>query len=272
MTRLRHVIAIALVSLAADFVAAPLSAATDPNGIGYAGKGQLVVRTSIGGTGTEVTLGGDIALEERGSFLRVDVLSLAIPGVDATISSLFSTQLFPPGGFTIVYDRSAGTYAVWSAAKHVYFTSARPANGETPALPPQAPTAAALGAVGDLFGAFAVARPLKNDSAFTASVSLAGHGVVNGHPATALDYHYARTTNGGEAIDIHGRLQLADDLDAVPVEVTASGKSNSFPQSSLRLDLTTLTKMAIAGADLHVPADFMRVGDVGDVIGKSLGR
>lgn len=264
---LASVAVVAVVALCA-FGSSPASVAGAP--VGYSSKGQLVVQTSIGGAGNEITVGGDIALEERGSFLRLDLLSLAIPGTDATISSLLSTQLFPAGGFTIVYDRTAGTYTVWSPSKHTYYTSAAASANAPAKTSAPAPTAAALGAVGDLFGAFAFAKSVQNDSAFTASVSLAGHGVVNGHPATGLDYHYARTTTAGQAIDVHGRFQLADDLDAIPVQITASGKGQAFPQSSFRLDLTSLARAAVPDADFAVPAGFARAAQIGDVLGKTL--
>lgn len=206
MTPARRRIAALACALGATLLPATAARAAS-DAAGYTSKGQLVVRTSLGGAGNEITLGGDIALEERGGFVRIDLVSLAIPGTDATVSSLLSTQLFPPGGFTIVYDRAAGTYTVWSPSKHDYFTSAASGTAPAKAAGNATPAAtAALGAAGDLFGAFGIASSLKNDSAFTASVSLAGHGTVNGHPATGLDYQYARTTTAGESTEIHGRF------------------------------------------------------------------
>ena len=270
MTPARRRIAALACALGATLLPATAARAAS-DAAGYTSKGQLVVRTSLGGAGNEITLGGDIALEERGGFVRIDLVSLAIPGTDATVSSLLSTQLFPPGGFTIVYDRAAGTYTVWSPSKHDYFTSAASGTAPAKAAGNATPAAtAALGAAGDLFGAFGIASSLKNDSAFTASVSLAGHGTVNGHPATGLDYQYARTTTAGESTEIHGRFQLADDLDSVPVQITASGKGKSFPQSSLRLDLTSLAKGPVADGDFRVPDGYTRAATLGDVIGKTL--
>lgn len=245
---------------------APASAAGDA--AGYVSKGQLVVRTTLGGT--EITVGGDVALEERGDLLRLDLLSLAIPGTDPTLSAAVSTQLFPAGGFTVVFDRSARTYTVWSPSKRNYYASAA---GQTSASPSPAPSpnaATALGAASDLFGAFAFAKSLKDDAAFSASLTLAGHGTVNGHPATGVDYAYSRTTKGGDATEFHGRLQLADDLDAVPVQITASGHAKSLPQSSLRLDLTSLAKIAVPASDFQVPPGYARATDIGQVLGATL--
>ena len=94
---------------------------------GYAGKGSLVIQTSLGET--KLTVGGDIAFEERDTVIRIDILSLGIPGADPTLSAVMSTQLFPPGGFTVIYDRKQSTYTVWSNAKRLYYS------------PPQKPAA-----------------------------------------------------------------------------------------------------------------------------------
>jgi len=239
-------------------------AADDPSG--FVGKGQLVVATAIGGAANKLTVGGDIAIEQRGADLRLDILSLAIPGAGAAVSSLLGTQLFPPGGFSIVYDRKISSYTIWSNAKRTYYTSAT-----NNAAPPQSNgTAAAIGAAGGLFDVFTLAKSLKDDNAFSATLTLAGHGTVNGHPATGLDYLYAATAKNGDKTDVHGRFQLADDLDALPVEITASAKSKTIPESALKLDLTTLAKQTPSEADFQVPQGFSRSANIGDVIGKTL--
>lgn len=235
---------------------------------GYTGKGQLVVQTSILGPENKITVGGDIALEERGSQLRIDVLSLAIPGTSATISTLISTQLLPPGGFTVVYDRKAGTYTVWSNAKKIYYTSTA---GATPSAPlPVSGAAVAVVGGNDLFSAFSFARSLKDDAAFTVSLGLAGHQTVNGHPATGLNFAYARTTKTGDALEMHGTFQFADDLDGVPVEITVAGKSKALPDSALRLDFSSLVKATLPDSDFEVPPGYTRAGGLGDVIGRGL--
>jgi len=240
-------------------------AADDPGG--FVGKGQLVVQTAFGGADTKLTVGGDIALEQRGQNLRVDILTLAIPGAGAAVSSLLGTQLFAPGGFTIVYDRKSSTYTLWSSAKRTYYTSAT--NGALP--PPQSNgTAAAIGAAGGIFDVFSLAKSLKDDTAFSATLTLAGHGTVNGHPATGLDYLYAAAAKNGDKTSVHGRFQLADDLEALPVEITASAKSKTIPESSLKLDLTTLAKQTPNEADFVVPQGYSRAAGIGDVIGKAL--
>jgi len=256
-------------ALALGALATHATAANDPGG--YVGKGQLVVQTALPGV-DKLTVGGDIALEQRGSLLRLDVLSLGIPGADAAISSVLSTQLFPPGGFTIVYDRKTSTYTLWSSGKRSYYSSAATPASASKSTAAPAPLSEAIGVAGDLFAPLAFAKAFRNDAAFTASLSLAGHGPVNGHPATGLDYQYARTTKSGDKTDVHGRLQLADDLDEAPVEITASMKSKSIPASSLRLDLTTLVKQTPNDADFSVPPGYSRASDVGAVLGRTFSQ
>ncbi len=274
----------------------PALSGANAHDVGYAGRGTLQVQTtldgpslgvpSLGGVTLKVTVNGDIALEARGQLLRVDLLDLAIPGSDPLLSALASSQLIPPGGFTVVYDRSASTYTVWSSSKRAYYVGGGatpngsavggPASGGTPSgsvtsgSAPAGGPDAALGAGADLFKAFAIARSLKDDSAFSATVTLAGHGTVNGHPATAVDYQYARTTNAGDSTSIHGRLQLADDLDDVPVQVSVSLKTPSIPESALRLDMTTLSRANVPAADFTAPAGYFRANAIGDVLGKTL--
>ena len=264
MTRSRMgALAASLVAVASGTTfASHAIAASDPGG--YVGRGQLVVQTAIAGI-DKLTVGGEIAFEQRGALARVDVLSVGIPGTDPTISSLLGTQLFPPGGFTIVYDRTASSYVVWSNAKRNYFTSvpSKPA-GATPT-----PVASAL-AASNASSPFAILNSVRDDAAFSVSLNLVGHGPINGHPATGIDYQLARTTKTGEKSDFHGRVELADDLDELPVELTASVKTKSIPQSSLKLDLTSITKQTPNEIDFTVPQGFARANDLGSVLGKTL--
>jgi hypothetical protein len=254
-------------AIVAGATVAYVRAEAEPSG--YVGKGQLIVRTELGGTGSTITLGGDIAMEERGSRLRVDVLSLAIPGTSATISALIGTQLFPPGGFSVVYDRTNSSFTVWSNAQKKYYSTASAAATATPA-PAPAPVVPVPGVNGDLFGAFAFAKRLKDYNALTLSLSLAGHQTVNGHPATGLDFHVLRTTKDNETTDVHGTVQFADDLDGVPVQIEVAGKGKSFPESAFRLDFSSLVKAAPPASDFDAPPGYARSASLGDVIGKSL--
>ncbi len=235
---------------------------------GYTGKGALVIQTSLGET--KLTVGGNIAFEQRDSLVRIDVLSLGIPGADPTLSALMATQLFPPGGFTVVYDRTASTYTIWSSAKRLYYTQTK-ANGVATPTPIPVPSASALpGATNGPLGVFSFLRSLKDDKVFTVSFTLTGHGPVNGHPATGLSFQYLKTTNAGETTDFHGQLKLADDLNDIPIEIAASVKTKGIPESSFRLDATSIAQTDPPDADFAVPAGYTRAASLGDVIGKVL--
>jgi len=259
------------IAAATVFAAAALvpcaSHADDPSG--FTGKGALVVQTSLGET--KLTVGGNVAFEERDPLVRIDVLSLGIPGADSTLSALMATQLFPPGGFTVIYDRKLSTYTVWSNAKHDYYTPPQAAAGSPPPMPLPAPnSSAAPNTANGLSAIFSFLRSLKDDKVFTISLTMTGHGTVNGHPATALTFQYLKTTNSGDTSDFHGQLQLADDLGEIPVEIAASVKTKGIPQSSLRLDATSIAQANPPDADFAVPAGYTRATSLGDVIGKIL--
>jgi hypothetical protein len=252
--------------------AASAQAAGGKNGdaTGYVGAGDVVIGTTI--AGAAITLGGHITLEERGSRLRIDVLSLAIPGMDPTLSALASGQLFPPGGFTISYDRRDGTYTVWSSAKHAYYVGGGRTTSANASDTPSTfsnPAAGAIANGANLFDAFGALRGLKNDSAFSASVMLTGHTNLFGHPVTGVSYKLTQSALAGNAsLDAHGELQLADDLDEVPVRVTASLTTANIPQSSLQLNLTSLAKKTPDEADFVPPSGYTRAKSIGDVLSR----
>ena len=255
-------------AVAAAVVASVAPASTFADDVsGYAGKGALVVQTALGDT--KLTVGGNIAFEERDPDIRIDILSLGIPGADPTLSALMSTQLFPPGGFTVIYDRKASTYTVWSNAKRLYYSPPQTQATSAPTSQPYA-TPGAPSTTNGLFAVFAFLRSLKDDKAFTVLLAMTGHGKTNGHPSTGLHFEYKKTTMSGETSDFHGELQLADDLNEIPVEIAASVKTKSIPQSSLRLDATSIAQSDPPAADFEVPAGYARANGLGDVIGKVL--
>ncbi len=237
-------------------------AATSPGG--YVGKGTLVVRAPLPGTTTPIDVGAHIAFEERGSLFRVDVIDVALPGAGA-VGSALATQLFPPGGLTISVDEAAKRYTVWSNTTRKYYTkdltAAAPAAGTSPA-PQTAPSAAP--------NPFAFERSLRDLAALNVSLSLAGHTTVDGHPATGLNYQFARTTSNGDRTEAHGTIQFADDLDGVPVQLTASFQTNHISNISLRADATQLSKQLPPEADFAIPAGYSAANSIGDVVGRTL--
>ncbi|MBD5634045.1 MAG: hypothetical protein IAI49_06160 [Candidatus Eremiobacteraeota bacterium] len=229
---------------------------------GYVGSGNLVVQTSL--AGVALTVGGNIALEERGSRLRIDVLSLGIPGADPTVSAVLGTQLFPPGGFSVVYDAHPSTYTVWTNAKRAFFVGGTPDRAQPAAANP---AAGAIASGADLFDAFSALRSLKNDRVFSASVALIGHETLFGHPVTGLHYQFTQSTSADASFDAQGELELADDLGSVPIEFTARATAKGIPGTSLRLDLTQMARQTPRADDFAPPRGYVRASTLGDVIG-----
>ncbi len=240
--------------------ASPVWGADAAPQLGLAGKGTLVVRGTLPNTATPIDVGGHVAFRQRGSLVRLDVLDVALPGAGA-VGNAIATQLFPPGGFTIVADAATRQFTLWSNATRAYYVSST--GDATPAH--AAPTAAAASS-----NPFSFERALRTLAAFDVSFSLASHGVVNGHPATGVNYRLSRTTAKGDAAETHGTIEFADDLDGLPLELTASFKSKDVSQISLRLDATDIGQADAPPADFAVPDGFSRVASVAGVIGRTL--
>lgn len=259
-----------LALLAAFVAAAPLvsaqpapTPASSPTPVpGVVGAGALTIQSALFGTGNNLTLGCNVAFEQRGGRFRLDVLSVAIPGMDPAAGAAAAMQFFPPGGFTAVFDSKAGRYTIWVNAKAKYFTdkfskpslSATPTPGPTPT-----PTAAPF----DPFTAFAQFKNVK-----TLSFALTKHTTVNGHPTSEYDFQYARDDGAGNTFETHGQLQLADDLEELPVQLQASVVGNNFPQSSLRIDLTKIELRAPSESDFKVPAGYTKAATIGELFQK----
>lgn len=244
------------------------SPATTP-ALGYSGKGAIVVRSTLGGQ-TNLTLGGDVGFEQSGDLLRLDVLSVKMPGVDPSLGAAASTELFPPGGFTLVFDRPHQRAVIWSVARKRYFVfSFAPSPAASPTATPRptpSPGATATGAGGP----FAFFKNLKNYKTLTFEISLAGHAVTNGHPTTGLNFLFQSEDNDGKKIDMHGTLQSADDLDGLPVQLLVSSSGTQGPQGDARIDLTSVERRVVAAADFAVPKGFTKVDNPFDVVGTQL--
>ena len=230
---------------------------------GYAGRGTIVLRGALPNTTALIDLDGNLAFEVRGNTVRLDILDVSLPGAGA-VGSALATQLFPAGGISAVYDRTASTYTVWSNASRKYYSADM--NGK----PTAAPTPAARVTASAPSGPFSFERSLRDLTALNVTLSLAGHGPVNGHPATGVNYLFTRTTAAGDTTDLHGTVQFADDLDGVPVQLSASFKNKYVPTTSMRTDITQIAKQSPPDGDFRPPAGFVRTDTLGDVIGKTL--
>jgi hypothetical protein len=240
---------------------------------GFSAKGALVVQTEF--SGAKVNIGGNINLEQRGPLVRVDILSLAFPGLKGALGSLAqgalsSTQLFPQGGYSVVYDQAQHTYTVWAPSKHAYYTN----EGGGPPPPVSDPASAAATTVGnasDMLHAFSAAKPLRDYRQFSASLNLTGHGTTNGHPSTGLNFALKRQERSGDPLDVHGTLQLADDLDELPVQIAASVKgAGGTPPTSLRLDFTSIDRRTPDEGDFSPPEGYTKAAKLSDVLIRSL--
>ena len=250
----------AVAALALAF-SSPVYGADSPSG--YVGKGTIVVRGPLPNTTTPIDLQGDLAFETRGELLRLDILGVSLPGAGA-VGSALATQLFPAGGISGVYDRASSTYTVWSNASRKYYTAST--SGATSAAPTPAPQSSPNVSRNP----FGFEKSLRDLTALNVSLSLAGHGPVNGHPATGINFLFTRTTASGDMTDLHGAIEFADDLDGAPVQLSASFKNKYVPQTSLRVDITQLSKQTPSDADFRPPAGFTRTQTLGDVFGKTL--
>jgi len=235
--------------------------AATPAANGYVGKGTLVVRAPLPGTTTPIDVGAHVTFEQRSSLFRLDILDVALPGAGA-VGSALATQLFPPGGATIVIDSSGKRYTVWSNTTRKYYTTTF---GAKPSASP-APVASTSAAPNP----FGFERSLRDLAALNISLSLAGHGNVDGHPATGVNYGFTRTTASGERTDAHGTVEFADDLDGVPVQLTASFTNKNVAGVSLRADATQLSRQVPAETDFQIPSGFAPATSIGDVIGRTL--
>jgi hypothetical protein len=237
---------------------APTPSATPPTGV--VGSGALSIQSALFGTGNNLTLGCNVAFEQRDGRFRLDVLSVAIPGMDPTAGVAAAMQFFPPGGFTVVFDSKAGTYTVWSNAKQKYFSDkfSKPSLNATP-TPGPTPTPSA-----EPFNPMTAFARFKNVK--TLSFALVKHSTVNGHPTSEYDFQYARDDGAGNTFETHGQLHLADDLEELPVQLQASVVGSNFPQSSMRIDLTKIELRAPSIGDFRVPAGFAKAATIGELL------
>jgi hypothetical protein len=246
--------------------APPLLGATPIPGL--RATGTLVVRANV--QGAPVNVGGNVALYHKGSLYRLDVLSLGFPGTSGDLSALAAT-LIGPGGVSALYDGATGALTAWSNANRTYYT-------ETPARPPSpAPgtSAAAAGVAsmgpsptsGDPLSALAGVASMLRDVQ-TATIQLVGHGTVNGHPATNLDFQLKRLRPAKPLENYHAQLALADDLSGFPLQITIQivpPSANAFGGVA-KLDLTSV-EPANPGDDMFVvPQGYARVDSIAGVL------
>jgi hypothetical protein len=236
---------------------------------GFSGRGVLAIRTTV--SGSPATFNATISLDQRGTLYRLDILSVTTPGGGSGGGTGSATQLIAPGGLTAVYDRAGRRVTIWSPSRRtyaVYEIPRRAADGAASA----ASGASADGAGDDgsvarrQLGILGVLAQLGPSSAV---LSQAGHGSANGHATTLLDYVLRGAQDGrGNPLDVRGRLQLADDLDGIPVELTATVTGGANVYGTLRADLTSVERTTPSAALFTVPAGYTKVQSVDGVLGR----
>ena len=248
--------------------ATPVASPSPP--AGYLCKGEITISSAFGGT--PVSFGGKIALEERGSRLRLDIISIDIlgatkPGSSPSVTAMLATQLFPKGGITIVYDRTRSAYIVWSNAKRAYASAyLGPKTVPSPVPAASAPAAPPTNEF-DLFKAFSALRPLKTDRTFSMSVALTGHKQLFAHPVSTVHFDIEQTTFSGKSTVVHMDVALADDVDELPIQLIVHGITKGMPASTLRIDVPELVRQAPPEGDFEPPQGYTRLNSVGDLFG-----
>jgi len=244
--------ALAIGIFTAPFIGAvPVSAAD-----GERASGTIVLTTAI--SGTPLTLGADVVLYRRGPLYRLDLVSLKIPGADATTAAMISA-LLAPGGATVIYDGATGTLSAYSNANHSYYTQAHDTSTAT-ALPPAATNAPRTG--GDplaLLGNIAKAsRDLQR-----AAIVVTGAGSVNGRPTTNIEVTLERRASTDR---FHAIVALANDLDGFPLDIDAESHGWSGFTGHFKLDLPSVEAATPSDDTFAIPAGYKRVGDLGEVL------
>jgi hypothetical protein len=202
-------------------------------------------------------LGASVAFEVRRLKFRLDLLSVTLPSA-MTQASGGPAPPFPPGGCTIVVDPTASKFVLWVPRTKKYFAGKlpKPSFGGKPKPTP------GVGAPAHPFDPLVVFRLLKGIKTF--SFALTGHSAMNGHPTSQYDFTLAREYGAGNSFAVHGQMQLADDMDELPVLFQVSVSGNKLPESSLRYDLTSLERRLPPETDFHPPGGYKLAKDPGD--------
>ncbi len=133
---------------------------------------------------------------------------------------------------------------------------------------PAAPGSAATRAGGgDPLAALAnVAAALRDVQ--SATIQLAGHAMVNGHPTTNLDVQMRRQLPGQPLENYHAQVALADDLGDFPLQIAFQ----SIPAArgdfggTMKLDLTTVQRDLPDDDVFAPPQGYTRVSSLSGVL------
>jgi hypothetical protein len=224
-------------------------------------SGTIVVQANV--EGQPVNIGGKVALYHKGSLYRLDLLSVAFPGLSGDLSAA-AASMIGPGGVSLVYDGASGAVSAWSTSNRTFY-SATPARGAAPAVP--AGPGAADPSSGDPLAALANVAAALHDVQ-SANIQLTGHSTVNGHPTTDLDVQMKRQQPGRAPENYHAQLALADDLGNFPVQIAFQSvpATKSAFGGTMKLDLTTVQRDTPDDGIFVIPQGYTRVSTLGAVL------
>jgi hypothetical protein len=248
---------VAIFALAAVVCATARTIADEP--AGFAGRASIFVQANTG-KGL-LSLAGAAAFEQRGTFIRFDLLSLLLtdPSKGAT-----GPNRIPPGGYTFVYDTSTMSFVLWSPSRRLYYAgkATAPVQSPTPS-PSESPTS----------GPLSVLAQLKDLRQFAFSLALSpDKTTIDGHPTTNFDFKFARQVKDEDPIDVAGRASFADDLGGIPLLLTAKATKGAAggPSADVRVALTDVKQKAPPQSDFTPPAGYAKTSSILDVLGIQL--
>lgn len=247
-------------AIALLFCALLTTASAQDQNSGFTAHGTIVGQIVF--SGTRINLGGDIAMMSRGQQLRFDLLRLSVPGTEATLNALI-TSFLPQGGISAVVDQSTGSTTVWSDARRKYYVFA--GTGKSTAVAPSGGTLP--GAAGSIVQSLEMGRTLRDYSTFAESVQITGRSTVNGHPSMLVHLTYKAQKRGGSLTDATGDLALAEDVNYLPVRISANVKPANY---SARLEFTSISPTAPDASAFDVPSGYAQAADPSEVFGAGI--
>jgi hypothetical protein len=247
----RGAAALTVSALAVVAALAPAARAADPPGYSAHATIGIQATTKKG----QLAFNGDANFEQRGTAVRLDLMSLALasPGAPAL------NGIIPPGGYTIVYNPLGQSYTIWSQARRMYYSgNAKPAASPEPAAtsaPAPEPTRTTA------------LEKLKDLKAFSLSIDLAPKETVDGHQTTPFDFKLLEQGKTGEPFTLTGRVNFADDLAGVPILMVANAARGADGNvGNLRFALTQVRRSAPPLSDFVPPDGYKQAASIFDVL------
>ncbi len=166
----------------------------------FTGHAHGDLKVTFGGSTIDLTAHATLA--QRDNLARFDI-TLDRGGI----------ALLPPGGITLVVDRSAGTLTAWNDAAKLYYVQSL--------TPPPAPPAPA--ATPAPRASLPARSPLADLDVLALNVQLNGHSTIAGFATTGIiatiDY---RKKGAIATAHVHATVDLADDFAWFPVTLNAT--------------------------------------------------